>query len=63
MVVTQEDIELAGEVYKYPALYDKSSCDYHKTEVKNCWVRVARVIGLESSEIANKRLYIAKKKI
>ena len=49
MVVTASDVELSEEVRKYPALFDKSSPDYHNnTIVENCWNRVQRQLGFEN---------------
>ena len=53
MGVTSADIELTEEVRKYPALYDKSDNDYHKSDVvENCWERVHRQLGLENWRVA-----------
>ena len=56
MVASQEDIELADEVRKYPALYNKACSDYHDAGVvKNCWSRVQKILGLESVDVAKDR--------
>ena len=62
-MVSQEDIELAEEVRKYPALYDKSCVDYHKNDVvKNCWERVQLILGMESGEVAKKNFILLRKR-
>ena len=55
MGVSQADIELAEEVGKYPALYNKKCIDFHKKDVvSNCWERVHLILGLESPATARK---------
>ena len=42
MGVTSANIELADEVRKYPALYNKSHNDYHQSDVvENGWEQVS----------------------
>ena len=63
MGVSQEDMELAEEVRKYPALYDKKCLDFHRKDVaSNCWGRVRLILGLESAAIAKKEFDLLRKR-
>ena len=47
-VKLQEDEKLAGEVRKYPCLYDQASEHYKdKRKVANAWKRVDEQLGFE----------------
>ena len=62
MGVSQADIELAEEVRKYPALYDKKFIDFHKEDVvSNCWERVHLILGLETPATARKGFELLRK--
>ena len=49
------DEMLSEAVREYPALYDKSKKGHHdRNLIKNCWIKVAEVCGLEDDNEANR---------
>ena len=49
------DEMLSEAVREYPALYDKSKKGHHdRNLIKNCWIKVAEVCGLEDDKEANR---------
>ena len=54
-LTTEEEIDLADEVRKVRALYDKKNSQYHEREVvRNCWREVAATLGFESRDITKR---------
>ena len=54
-LTTEEEIDLAGEVRKFPALYDKKNSQYHEREVvRNCWSEVAATLRFVSGDTAKR---------
>ena len=59
-LTSEEEIDPAEEVRKFPALYDKKNSQYHEREVvRNCWREVAATLGFEQKDV----LIISEKKI
>ena len=63
MGVTTADIELADEVRKFPALYNKADNDYHQSDVvENCWERVRKQLGMEDWKAARQEFVKLRKR-
>ena len=44
--------DLAEDVKKFPALYDKSNDEIHRKDIrKNAWTKVAESIGIEDGRL------------
>ena len=46
---------LANQVQEYSVLYDKSHADFHRKDIrKNAWNAIAKDLGLEDGDMAEK---------